>query len=476
MISDDRALALTHVTVIDVDGGPSLPDQTVLVSGGTIAEVGPASLVVIPPGARVHDLTGRYVIPGLTDMHVHSESGVDDERHFPALYIANGVTTVREMWGKPLLHEWRRRTSSGEMLGPRSVIAGPIVDGSPALWEDIPTDAPIIRAATAEEARRAVHETKDGGADFVKVYSRLAREPYFALLEEAARQDMTVVGHRSDLVPLREQIGAGQRSFEHVHGLWPATSGDVERMEAAMARISPQPGFYYADWFRQVNAVEWESVSRYSAASAASLFERMVAEDVAYCPTLVMHATVDLPEWMRLDDERLTYMTPDTPGMWSFVRDQIFYGGGRSSEEEARRRTLFEHRRAAVAAMDEAGVRLLAGTDAVTPGLFPGFALHEELEFLVGSGLTPLRALRAATLEPARFLGRERTSGSVAAGKLADLVVLDADPLADITNTRRIHAVVAAGRYVGPDERRRLLENAAAAAAEAPMPQMEGAE
>ncbi|GAB3207304.1 amidohydrolase family protein [Marinactinospora thermotolerans] len=465
---DDTGLALTHVTVIDVVGGRSLPDQTVLVADGAITAVGPASQVVIPPGATVHDLRGRYVIPGLTDMHVHSEPGPDDERRLPALYIANGVTMVREMWGRPLLHEWRRRTSAGEMIGPRSVIASPIVDGAPALWSDIPIDAPIISVTTEREARRAVGVAKDGGADFVKVYSRLEPEPYFALLAEAAAQDMTVVGHRCDRVPLRDQLGAGQRSFEHVHGLWPATSTDVERMEAAMARISPRPGFYYADWFKQVNEVEWESVNRYSGASATSLFERMVAEDVAYCPTLVMHAAVDLPEWMRLDDERFAYMAPDVPDMWTFVRGQIFHGGGRSADEEAKRRTLFDHRRAAVAAMDEAGVRLLAGTDAVTPGLFPGFALHEELELLVSAGLTRMRALQTATIEPARFLGREQTCGSVDPGKLADLVVVDADPLADIRNTRRIHAVVAAGRYIGPDERRALLDGVAALTATAP--------
>ncbi|WP_051300951.1 amidohydrolase family protein [Actinomadura rifamycini] len=467
MSFDDRALALTDVTVIDVTGGPSLPGRTVLVANRTITTVGPASEVAIPPGARVHHLPGRYVMPGLTDMHVHSDTDASLERLFPALYIAGGVTTVREMWGKPQLHEWRRRTAAGKMIGPRSVIASPIVDGAPTLWQDIPVDSPIAAVTTGPDARRAVGEAKDGGADFVKVYSRLEREPYFALLDEAARLDMPVVGHRSDRVPFGEQIGAGQRSFEHVHGLWPATSADADRLEAAMARISTRDGSHYADWFRQVTDVEWESLNRYSRASAASLFERMAAADVAYCPTLVMHATIELAEWIRLDDERFAYMPPDTRDMWAFVRDEIFHGGGRSTEEAARRRTMFDHRRAAVAAMEEAGVRLLAGTDTGGPGLFPGFALHEELEFLASAGLTRLRALQAATIEPARFLGRERTSGSVEPGRLADLLVLDADPLADIRNTRRIHAVVADGRYIGPDERRRLFDDAAADVKEA---------
>lgn len=242
--------AYTHVTVIDATGAPPQPDQTVVVADETITAVGPTAQVPIPAAAAVTDLTGRYVIPGLTDMHVHSEFGSDDERHFPALYIANGVTTVREMWGKPLLHEWRRRVEAGEMLGPRSIIASPLVDGSPALWEEVPGDSPIITATTAEQARRAVNEAQDTGADFVKVYSRLEREPYFALPDEAHKRDIPVVGHRSDNVPLIEQIESGQRSFEHVHGLWPATSADAERLEAAMARISPDSGFYYANWFK----------------------------------------------------------------------------------------------------------------------------------------------------------------------------------------------------------------------------------
>ncbi|MEU3274412.1 amidohydrolase family protein [Saccharomonospora sp. NPDC006951] len=458
--------AYTHATVIGVAGGERLRlDQTVLVDGDTIAAIGPSAQLPIPAEAAVTDLSGKYVIPGLADMHVHSESDTGHERHFPALYVANGITTVREMWGKPLLHEWRRKVENGELLGPRSVIASPLVDGSPALWADISADSPIITATTAAQARRAVGEAIDSGADFVKVYSRLEREPYFAVLDEAARRGIPVAGHRSDNVPLAEQIEAGQRSFEHVHGLWPATAADADRLEAAMARISPGSGIQYANWFKQVNDIEWEATANYSAIAASSLFERMVAADVAYCPTLIMHTAVDLPDGIALDDPRLSYLTPETPQVWEFVSEQVFRGGGRDATETARRITLFGRRLAAVAAMDEAGVRLLAGTDAVTPGLFPGFSLHDELELLVRAGLSPLRALRAATIEPARFLGRAERIGSTEEGKLADFVVLDANPLDDIRNTREINAVVIDGRYLGPEERTALLTTASEIAA-----------
>ncbi|ASR39545.1 hypothetical protein BAY61_22090 [Prauserella marina] len=460
--------AYEHATIIDVTdvtGRPLRPDQTVLVDGDTITAIGPSAQLPVPAEATVTDLSGKYVIPGLADMHVHSESGTDDERHFPAIYVANGITTVREMWGKPLLHEWRRKVETGASLGPRSVIASPLVDGSPALWADISADSPVITATTTAEARRAVGEAIDSGADFVKVYSRLEREPYFAVLDEAAKRDIPVAGHRSDNVPLAEQIEAGQRSFEHVHGLWPATAADTGRFEAAMASIAPGQGIQYASWFKQVNDIEWEATENYSAAAASSLFERMVAADVAYCPTLIMHTAVDLPDGIVFDDPRLSYLPPDTAQMWEFVGEQVFRGGGRDAIETARRITLFGRRLAAVAALDEAGVRLLAGTDAVTPGLFPGFSLHDELELLVRAGLTPLRALRAATIEPARFLGRAEKTGSTEEGKLADFVVLDANPLDDIGNTREINAVVLGGRYLGAEERDALLATASAIAA-----------
>ncbi|WP_142059996.1 amidohydrolase family protein [Pseudonocardia kunmingensis] len=476
MTRADLVHALTHVTVVDATGAPARPDQTLLVDGATITTIGPSAEVPVPRSAAVLDLTGKYLIPGLVDMHVHSGGAdVDDERLAPALYVANGNTTVREMWGRPQLHEWRRRRDAGELLGPRSIIGSPLVDGAPALWSDIPgaelgIDHPVLVATTPAQARRAVAEAVDGGADFVKVYSRLEREPYLAVLDEAYRRDIPVAGHRSDNFPLAEQIERGQRSFEHLFGLGPATSSDPERWEAALARIALGPDFYFGSWFTQVGQVEWDAVGDYSRPAATALFDRIVAADVAFCPTLVMHAAIDLPDFVRTDDPLLRYLPPDTPEAWSFLQREVFHDGGRSPEVEARRRVLFDHRRAAVAAMDEAGVRLLAGTDNGTPGTLPGFALHEELELLVGAGLSPMRALQTATLEPARFLGCEDRSGTIQPGRIADLVVLDADPLDDIRNTTRIHAVMVEGRYVGPAERRELLTTAAAVAAEGGVP------
>ncbi|SFN54444.1 Amidohydrolase family protein [Pseudonocardia ammonioxydans] len=452
--------AYVGVTVIDPTGLPPRPDQTVIVTGSTITAVGPAAQVPVPADSLRHDLSGKFVIPGLVDMHVHSEAETDDPRHFAGLYIANGVTAVREMWGRPALHEIRRRIESGELIGPRMTIASPLLDGSPALWSDVP-DAPVVPVTSPDRARRAVSEAIDGGADFIKVYSRLSPEAYRAVIAEAGRRNVVVAGHRSDNVPFLDQIESGQRSFEHLFGgIWPAASADVERLEAAMASIRTSPEFHLGSWLKQVAQVEWDAVTSYDRRRASSVFDRLVAADVAYTPTLAVHAVIDRPESIRLDDRRMDYLVPGTPESWDFLRAQIYCGGGRSDEEASRHRDLLDRRRATVAAMDQAGVRLLAGTDSVGPGLFPGASLHLELEQLVAAGLTPLRALRCATVEPARFLGRGGWAGTVEADRVADLVVLDADPLADIRNTRRIHAVVVDGRYIGPDERDGLLTTA----------------
>lgn len=454
--------AYTHATVIDATGAPPLRDHTVLVRDGVITTVAPTSVTPVPEGAEVVDLTGRYLLPGLTDAHTHS-NGAD--RVIPALYVLNGVTAVREMWGSDELRRLRDRVEAGDLLGPRWTMAGNLIDGAPSLWDDAPNPEPPTVVANAREARRAVHESRDAGADFVKVYSRLDAECYHAIIDEARRLDLPVAGHRSDHVPLVEQIESGQRSFEHVHGLWPSLSRNPEAMEAAMARIRLEPDTYYSSWFHQVTEVEWEAAHTQGPAESASVFARMAANEVAYCPTLAMHQALDLPERVRLTDPRLRYMPPDTTTMWEYVLESM-YLKGRGTEESARRRVLFELRRAAVAAMDDAGVRLLAGTDPQTPGVLPGFGLHEELELMVGAGLSPLRALQTATVEPARFLGRESWSGTVEPGRVADLLVLDADPLADIRNTTRIHAVVIRGRHIGPEERASLLAGVETAAAE----------
>jgi hypothetical protein len=210
-------VALTHATVIDATGKPPLPDMTVVISGERIVAVGRSGDVAIPSGAKVLDLTGRYVIPGLCDMHVHS---IPSERITPPLYVANGVTTVREMNGYALVHQWRDRIESGSMLGPRWVIGSRIIDGKPTIGD--PASFTLVGNVT--EARQAVREAKQEGDDFVKVYFRLSDDTYRAIAEEARLLKIPFAGHCPDAVPVTEASARGQRSIEHLYSTWYATS------------------------------------------------------------------------------------------------------------------------------------------------------------------------------------------------------------------------------------------------------------
>ncbi|WP_152360321.1 amidohydrolase family protein [Microlunatus speluncae] len=444
MTNNPEQTAITHVTVVDVIDGRSRPDQTVLITGDRIDRIGPAAEIGVPEGFRAVDGTGRFLIPGLADMHVHDSGNEDID---PLLMIANGVTTGRVMWGTPHLHEWRRRIDSGERLGPRWIIASPLVDGGPSLWSDAPADQEYIVATTEAEGRAAVRRAQEEGADFVKVYSRLTPKTLRAIADEATKLELPFAGHLPDAVSFEDATNWGQRSFEHLHRFGPETSRHAERLQQAMAEVEPDWNPLYSSWFQQVARIEWEAANTHSAHRAARLFDRVAAAGAAVCPTLVLHRVLERPDTVDPRDHRLQYLPSDMAQFYEFIVDG-FYAGHRTPEEGFQARLLFQWRLETVASLEAAGVRLLAGTDTMTGYVFPGFSLHDELGLLVAAGLSPLRALQTATIEPARYLGHDHHQGSVTEGKVADLVLLDADPLVDVLHTKAIRAVVARGRLL----------------------------
>ncbi len=308
-------------------------------------------------------------------MHVH-DSG--NERIDGPLMIANGVTTGRVMWGSPHLHDWRRRIESGERLGPRWVIASLLVDGGPSLWEDAPADQEFIVATTEAEGRAAVRRSKEEGADFVKVYSRLTPETLTGIADEAAKLDIPFAGHLPDAVSFEDATNLGQRSFEHLHRFGPETSRHFERLQQAMAKVEPDWNPLYSSWFQQVERIEWEAANTHSAHRAARLFDRVAAAGAAVCPTLVLHRVLERPDSVDPRDHRLQYLPSDMAEFYEFIVDG-FYAGHRTPEEGFRARVLFQRRLETVAELEAAGVRLLAGTDTMTGYVFPGFSLHDEL-------------------------------------------------------------------------------------------------
>jgi len=449
--------ALTNATVIDVATGRRNRHQTVLISGDRIIGVG--RNLPVPRGATAIDLTGKFVIPGLADMHVHA---LDTDRVDPALQLANGLTTVRVMSGDPRAYDWRDRTDAGTLLGPRMVVGSQIIDGDPTLWD--PNLIKVLVVQDEATARAAVRQVKAEGADFVKVYSRLSPAAYRAIHDEARRQGLTVSGHGPDKVSIPEVAAAGQRSIEHIHAIGLSVSSQEAEVRRRLLAITLKTGDYNA-WFRQLHPIEWLAANTYSKSRAADVFGQLKRRDTRVTPTLTMHRVLDMPDYTAPDPATLKYVRADTMGTFEYVLENL-YKANRPAEEIARQQQMWAYRQRFVKELFAHGVPILTGTDTGTPWMVQGFALHDELELLVGAGATPQQALRAATVEPARFLGMSDDLGSVEPRKIADLVVLDADPLTDIRNTRRIHSVITRGRVISPTARTQLLADVEAAVQE----------
>ncbi|MEJ3748438.1 amidohydrolase family protein [Actinomycetes bacterium KLBMP 9797] len=447
--------AVTGVTVIDAAGG-ARRDQSVLVRGGRILDAGHLHRVPVPHGARVVDGRGKFLIPGLADMHTHA---TEIDPTDPEMYVVNGVTTTRQMSSNDAVRAWRRDIEAGTRLGPRWTVGSSIVDGAPSLWEGL--GVPYVAVADAAQARAAVRQQAAAGAEFIKTYTRLTRESFHAIAGESRRVGIPFLGHVPDFVPLAEASDAGLHSIEHLFEFWYDTSRDEARLRREIARIQIAGGDY-AGWFTKLHPIEYAAARSYDHDKAARVFDRLARNGTHVTPTLTVHWTCDVPEDVPHDDPRFRYVSADTLGYWEWTTANI-YLKGRTPRETTERRELFGRRMRLAGQLAKAGVPLMTGTDLGTAYLMPGFSLHDELRLLVQAGLTPAQALRAATLEPARSLGR-RDHGTVERGKVADLVLLDADPLRDITNTTRINSVFVRGHLIDPAARQRMLAEIEAAA------------
>ncbi|RDI35034.1 amidohydrolase family protein [Lentzea flaviverrucosa] len=445
--------ALRGATLVDGTGRPPVRDATIVLAGDRILAAGRHRDV--PRGVRVIDVAGKYVIPGLWDLHTHATFY---ENTVAPLHVVQGVTGIREMWGQPETHDTRRRIETGEILGPRMVVASTIVDGPGSIWPG----SDVVR--TPAEARAAVRRARDGGADFVKVYSFLSPECHAAVADEARRLRIPFAGHVPARVPVQDALA--QHTHEHLYNLFTSTSDNADALYAQLRAMPDDP----ADpnwWGRHAGRIERAAVATHSPARARQLFAAMARQGTWQSPTLFVERNMSRsPETITNDPvalERMRYIPVGLRAQWQ----QIMTGRPtRTPEEVAELRRFGDARMRLLQQMHEAGVGVVAGTDAGFAYVFPGFSLHDELALLVQAGLSPAQALQAATRDAARCVGREHESGTVTPGKQADLVVLDADPLRDITNVGRVHAVVSRGRYLGPADRTRVLREIEAAAQE----------
>ena len=421
-----RTIVINHVTVIDATGAPERPDSTVVVTNNRIAAIGPSRSVHRPTNAQVVNGTGKFLIPGLWDMHVHL-----DYKDYLPLFIANGVTGVRVMWGDPVHHQWREDIASSKLLGPRMMIASAVIDGPEPLWPS------SVSVSTEAQARDAVVNAKKGDADFIKVYQFLPRDLYFAIADESKKQGLPFEGHVPNLISAEEASRAGQKSFEHLIGVLPSCSTRSDEWHHA-----EQSRMYSPRLKAELNpAVVDEVLGSFSEEKAAALSSILRENGTWQCPTLtVLHMLGYGDDPSFRSDPRLKYMPARMVAWWDLT-----YGGIRNQDDIAAARKEFQKDLEIVGIMQRLGVGILAGTDTQNPFSLYGFSLHDELGFLVRAGLTPMQALQSATLNPARFFARERDLGTIEKGKFADLVLLDADPLIDIGNTRKIDAVLLDG-------------------------------
>jgi imidazolonepropionase-like amidohydrolase len=461
---DPPTVALRDVTVVNVMDGSLRADQTVLITGNRITAVGPAAEIRVSRNAAVVDAAGGFLIPGLWDMHVHSVANVALDMavrsvaamdwHFP-LFLAWGVTGVRNMNDGTgditleLTNSVKRRLAAGELHGPRFLANGPSIDGDPPLG----SNSAVVR--TADEARAAVNKLVESGADFIKVYENLSREAYFAIVDQARRRGIPVDGHIPFRVTPEEAADAGQRTFEHVLAMAAGCSTAAAAERERFARVlSPLAGALALEGLAPMTLFRHERAlydSRDPAACAPTI-AAYLRNAVADTPNVVAYRDVVTAQEILADTSRIRFVPEVIRRNWQAMLSTDLY-----REMQSVLRPLVPLYSENARLLNEAGVVLLAGTDVGIPALIPGISLHEELELLVEAGLTPPEALRTATINPARVLGLADSLGSVEVGKLADLVLLDADPLADIRNTQRIRAVVADGRLYRRADLDRLL-------------------
>lgn len=446
--SQPKCLVFNHVTVIDATGAPAKPDMTVVITGDRIAAIDNVGKVSMPKEAQVVDATGKFLIPGLWDMHVHTSY-----KEFLTLFIANGVTGVRDMGGSSeefeQLQQWRRQIREGTLLGPRIVAAGIIVDGPQRIGR--PTS---IHVANDSEGRQAVDFLKQHGADFVKVYSMLPREAYFAIADEAKKQDLPFAGHVPASVSAMEASDAGQKSMEHLFGVFPACStGEAELRNEELTAVA-KAGF--SVFIREEIHAQIKALKAYDDEKAAALFARFVKNGTWQVPTLAAWlALASSVDSHFASDMRLKYIPPEKRRAWEVSRTNLL--SSLANEYVPHSKRLLEKQLELVGGMRRAGVEFMTGTDTAGPYLFPGFSLHDELVMLVRAGLTPLEALQAATRAPAQYLGVLDSLGTVEKGKIADLVLLEANPLQDIRNTRKIALVVLSGKLLIKSELKEML-------------------
>lgn len=429
---DPAAVAFVGVHVVPMDREALLENHTVIVAGGRIQRIGPAGRVPVPDGALRVDARGKYLMPGLAEMHAHiPPTEVTDEQVEPLflLYLANGITTVRGMLGHASHLALRDRVARGQLLGPRIYTSGPSLNGN-----SIPSP---------DSARAAVRHQKAMGYDFLKIHPGLTRASYDAMADEARRLGIPFAGHVPADVGLGRALEARQATIDHLDGY-------VEALVPAGAATG-------ASQFFGFNKIAHADLARIPDLTRATRDARVW--NVPTMSLFIDFVSGESPEALAVRPENRYMPRAQIENWMSAVRNAR--ANEAFSAESARR--FLETRSAILTALHRAGARLLLGSDAPQVFNVPGFSIHQELRALVDAGLTPYEALATGTRNVAIYFGAEEEFGTIAEGKAADLILLDANPLADVRNVQRRAGVVVRGRWLPEEELQRRLVALAAA-------------
>jgi hypothetical protein len=359
------------------------------------------------------------------------------------------------MWGYAENRATRDKIERGELIGPRATMASGIIDGPVSLLAP-----PVIQVGTEAAARDAVRTAKAEGAEFVKVYFYLPADVFAAIADECHKQGLPFAGHWPYRVSQPDAAAAGQRSFEHLFGVPTYTSTRRDEILATLAATPFDPAAPRI-FFNLARELDRQATLAYSPANAAEFFERLIRNGSYLSPTLAVLRVISLPPDHFAHDPRLKYVSASIQEFWA---DRIKLFAPATPEQIAQQEAYFHAQLELVGAAHRAGVGLIGGTDCGNPYDYAGLSLHDELDFLVQAGLSPRKALQTVTRDAARFLGREATSGTVTPGKVADLVLLDANPLDDINAVRRINTVITRGRVLDRARLDQMLADVVAAA------------
>lgn len=437
-------LVIKDINVVDVVNGKMIEGQDVVILGDRVFLIRKHSEGKVPFGARVLEGRGKYLIPGLWDMHVHLFDDKLTRDAFMPLFLAHGITGIREMSGDETHLRLRDEIEQGKAIGPRMVV-GALVDG-PNPW---PGGWPELLTADAEEARKLVTRLHSEGYDFIKTYQFLSPSAYRSVHMTARGLGMEVSGEVPMSVSLWEAAAEGHRTVEHLTGVEFACSSEEEKhrlkFRALVEELSANKELktHVSIW----NPSEWEPLASIDPEKCRALYRHLAAQGTWVVPTLAIQKWTAEPDDPELLNDPRSALLPKR--LWDPK------GAAEFMDPEGRLRPVYLHRLSTLKDLHNAGIGILAGTD-----LLGGFLVHDEIAKFARVGLSDLEALRTATLNPAKYLGKENELGSVEVGKIADLVILDRNPLEDISNTRKIHAVVAKGRLFTRSDLVRLLAQA----------------